>query len=164
MSPVSKIVAIAAIIALAAPGMAAPAAIDTRQLAGEGAAADSLFTDTDNGIGYGVEHAEDNTANLISGSNSYGSGSGSGSSSGGPPPPPPPGGPGPHRLARRQGDKMANGAADVLNALNQPQAANVVKTNGDNVDGQLTSGAANAGAQIGSTEETTLVNAGSMVP
>jgi hypothetical protein len=53
-------------------------------LAGEGAAADSILSDTDNGIGYGIEvrlqpfvvrwlptfpkNAEDNTANLISSS------------------------------------------------------------------------------------------------
>lgn len=28
-------------------------------------AADAIFTDTDNGVGYGVENAEDNTANNI---------------------------------------------------------------------------------------------------
>lgn len=35
------------------------------QLAGEGAAANSILSSTDNGIGYGIENAEDNTAALI---------------------------------------------------------------------------------------------------
>lgn len=126
--------------------------ISARQLAGEGAAADSILTSTDNGVGYGIENAEDNTAALISGSSSSSSGSSS------PPPPPPP-----HK-SKRQADKIANGAGAILTAAGQPAAANVVTSNGDSVDGTLTSDAANEGAQIGSTEESTLEGVGSAVP
>lgn len=130
-----------------------------RQLAGEGAAADSILTDTDNGVGYGVENAEDNTANLITsvkgGSTTTGSGSGSGSN---PPPPPPP-----HKF-RRQGDKISNGLKAIGNAAGVGAVTDPVGNAGDSADGTLTSGAANAGASIGSTEETTLENAGSAVP
>jgi hypothetical protein len=34
----------------------------------------------------------------------------------------------------------------------------------DNLDGELTSGAANLGAQVGSTEENTLIDIGKSVP
>lgn len=128
-----------------------------RQLAGEGAAADSILTDTDNGVGYGVENAEDNTANLITsvkgGSTTTGGGSGSN-----PPPPPPP-----HKF-RRQGDKISNGLKAIGNAAGVGVVTDPVGNAGDSLDGTLTSGAANAGASIGSTEETTLENAGSAVP
>jgi hypothetical protein len=35
------------------------------QLAGEGAAANSILSDTDNGVGYGIENAEDNIAGNV---------------------------------------------------------------------------------------------------
>ncbi|KAK5053876.1 hypothetical protein LTR84_001838 [Exophiala bonariae] len=130
--------------------------ISARQLAGEGAAADSILTSTDNGVGYGIENAEDNTAALLSSSGTSSGSSGSGSSS--PPPPPPP-----HK-SRRQADKIANGAGAILNAAGQPGAANAVTSNGDSVDGTLTSDAANTGAQIGSTEESTLEGVGKAIP
>jgi hypothetical protein len=116
-----------------------------RQLAGEGSAADSILTDTDNGVGYGTENAEDNTASLIT------SAKGSIPATVG-------------RKIRRQADKIANGAAAVLNAAGATAAGNAVQTNGDSVDGTLTSDAANAGAQVGSTEESTLESLGSAVP
>lgn len=108
-----------------------------RQLAGEGAACDSVLSGTDNGVGYGVENAEDNTATTITTTKA---------------------------ATRRQLDKIANGAANVLNAAGAPAAATVVQTDGDNVDGQLTDDAATDGAQVGSDEETTLEQAGSDVP
>src|SRR5689334_6777127 len=40
-------------------------ALPTPQLAGEGQAADSIFTSTDNGIGFGIKNAEDNTAATV---------------------------------------------------------------------------------------------------
>lgn len=45
--------------------LAAPLLI--RQLAGEGSACNSIFTSTDNGVGYGVENAEENLAKTLSG-------------------------------------------------------------------------------------------------
>lgn len=169
MAPSLTQILISALLVVAslnpAPTLAAPLPGDliaARQLAGEGAAANSLLSSTDNGVGYGVENAEDNTAALISGS-SAGSSSGSGSSSSSPPPPPPP----PSKSkskSRRQADKIANGAAAILDAAGQPAAASAVETNGDSVDGTLTSDAANEGAQLGSTEESTLEGAGSAVP
>lgn len=65
---------------------------------------------------------------------------------------------------KRQADKIANGAAEIINAAGQPQLASMEKSNGDTVDGQLTGDAANAGAQIGNYEETTLENTGKAVP
>lgn len=134
--------------------------VSRRQLAGEGAACNSVLSSTDNGVGYGVENAEDNTANLISGSSSSTTTTtGSGSSN---PPPPPPAKKGPK--VKRQGDKIANGAAAILDAAKLNAVGDPEKTIGDNVDGELTSAAANAGAQVGATEEQTLENAGKMIP
>lgn len=149
MTPLNKFLMA---IMLAAPALAAPA-MDPRQLAGEGAALDSIFTDTDNGVGYGVENAENHIAENLGGQPASGGGS-----TGGPPPPPP------HMPKKRQGDKIANGASAILGALHQDVAANAVKTYGDGVDGELTSGAANAGAEIGGEEESTLEGAGNDVP
>lgn len=120
-----------------------------RQLAGEGAAADSILTDTDNGVGYGTENAEDNTANLIS--------STTGTSSGGSKKPPPP-------SRKRQLDKISNGAQAIGNAAGVGAETQPATSAGVSLDGTLTGDAANAGAQVGSTEETTLEQAGSSVP
>jgi hypothetical protein len=125
--------------------IAAP--LKARQLAGEGAAADSILSDTDNGVGYGTENAEDNTANLIT------------SLKGGAALPAVPG-----QKIKRQGDKIANGAANVISAAGAPGVASTEKTAGDNLDADLTSGAANLGADAGATEESTLEDAGSAVP
>lgn len=153
MAPISKLL----ILAFAATSLAAPV-LNVRQLAGTGAALDSIFTDTDNGVGYGVENAEDNTANLISGSK--GSTGSTGGTGGGNPPPPPP--PPPHH--RRQLDKIVNGFGSVANAAGVGAQAAPVVAAGDNIDGALTGGQANAGAQIGSTEDSTLEGAGSAIP
>jgi hypothetical protein len=131
-----------------------------RQLAGEGAAADSILSDTDNGVGYGTEDALDNTANLIT-SIKGGSGTAStGTGASNPPPPPPP----PGRMVRRQGDKISNGVGAVGNALGVGAVTDPIQAAGDNADGSLTSAAANAGASVGSAEETTLEGVGSAVP
>jgi hypothetical protein len=50
-----------AILAFATGALAAP----VPQLAGEGAAANSILSGTDNAVGYSIEDALDNTANLI---------------------------------------------------------------------------------------------------
>lgn len=42
------------------------APVAKRQLAGEGSACNSIFTSTDNGVGYGVENGEDNLAGTAS--------------------------------------------------------------------------------------------------
>jgi len=130
-----------------------------RQLAGEGAAADSILTDTDNGVGYGIEDALDNTANLITSLKGGSTGSTATGGSGSPPPPPPPG-----PKFRRQGDKISNGLGAVGNALGVGAVTNPIQSAGDNADGSLTSAAANAGASIGSAEESTLEGIGSAVP
>jgi hypothetical protein len=118
-----------------------------RQLHGEGEAADSILTGTDNGVGYGVENAEDNTASLITDAKSK-------SPVAAPTVP----------KSRRQEDKIANGAAKVLNAAGAPGAADTVQNEGDKTDGQLTDDAAIAGAQVGSDEEKILKDTGSDVP
>ena len=163
MAPISKIFSIAALALLAAsPALAAPVAtheVAVRQLAGEGAAFNALFSDTDNGVGYGIENAEDNTADNIRKLKGGSIPSGSGSSTGGsqPPPPPPP----PHK---RQMDKIANGFGNVANAAGLDVVGDPVVQYGDSVDGALTSGAANAGQQVGSSEEGFLEGIGKAIP
>ncbi|KAF5660674.1 hypothetical protein FHETE_8837 [Fusarium heterosporum] len=137
------------ILSVATAGLSAPV-LKTRQLAGEGNFFDSVFTDTDNGVGYGVENAEDNLAEFLGGSPASSGGSG------GPPPGP--------KMVKRQGDKIANGAAADLNAVGLNQEADLVQTDGDNIDGQLTDDATNLGAQFGGDEEDILERLGNMVP
>lgn len=163
------------------------------QLAGEGAAANSILSSTDNGIGFGIENAEDNTASLIT---KLKGGAGS-SAAGNTPPPPPPGGPMVRRqLAgegaaadsilsdtdngvgfgvknaedniaalitslkggaavptgskqRRQLDKIANGFKTIGSAAGLQALTDPLGNAGDSIDGSLTSGVANAGADIG---------------
>lgn len=130
--------------------------VSRRQLAGEGAACNSVLSSTDNGVGYGVENAEDNTAATLGGTSSSTTITGGSSN----PPPPPAKGP----KAKRQGDKIANGLANVLTAAKLGPVADVEKNVGDNADGELTSDAANAGAQVGAAEESTLEGAGKAIP
>ncbi|EWG35784.1 hypothetical protein FVEG_00003 [Fusarium verticillioides 7600] len=129
------------ILAAASATLSAPT-MRPRQLAGEGSFFDSVFSGTDNGIGYGVENAEDNAASLLGAPN---------------PPPPPP-------KVKRQADKIANGAAIDLHAIGQDKAADLVQTDGDNIDGQLTQDAATLGGQIGGDEADVLERTGDMVP
>ncbi|KAH7380126.1 hypothetical protein BKA66DRAFT_442445 [Pyrenochaeta sp. MPI-SDFR-AT-0127] len=131
-------------LVLATAVLAAP----TPQLAGEGAAANSIFSSTDNGVGYGIENAEDNIAGLISGLR------------GGANTPAAPG----SGSRRRQLDKISNGAQAIGQALGVGSSTSGTTTVLDNVDGDLTSGAANLGAQIGQTEESTLEDLGKAVP
>jgi hypothetical protein len=133
--------------------------VGRRQLAGEGAACDSVLSSTDNGVGYGVENAEDNTAALLGGTSS-GTTTTTGGSGDAAPPPPPPKGP----KNKRQADKIANGLADVLSAGHLGPVADIEKNLGDTVDGQLTDDAASAGAQVGSAEESALESAGKAIP
>lgn len=98
-----------------------------------------ILTDTDSGTGYGIEDAEDNTANLISsitgGSTTSGSTTSSGSASAPPPPPPPP--PPPARLRlRRQLDKISNGAGAIGDAAGLGTVTDPVAAEGDSVDGK----------------------------
>jgi hypothetical protein len=65
---------------------------------------------------------------------------------------------------RRQGDKISNGLGAVGNALGLGAVTNPIQAAGDNADGSLTSAAANAGAAIGSAEESTLEGIGSSIP
>jgi hypothetical protein len=65
---------------------------------------------------------------------------------------------------RRQLDKVSNGVATLSNAAGTGATTSSVTTAGDNIDGTLTSGAAAIGADTGSTEESTLEEAGSAVP
>lgn len=115
------------------------AKLRVRQLAGEGAACDSVLTQTNNGIGHGIENAEENTAKTISSVTKTGK-------------------------AKRQLDKIANGAGAIGDAAGLHTATDPVVQVADNLDGSLTSGAADAGASIANTEDQTLENAGSQVP
>ncbi|KLO93533.1 uncharacterized protein LW93_13145 [Fusarium fujikuroi] len=139
------------ILAAASATLGAPT-VKPRQLAGEGSFFDSVFTGTDNGVGYGVENAEDNAATLIGGKTTT---AGGGSTSNPPPPPP---------KVKRQADKIANGASTDLHAVGQDKAADLVQTDGDNIDGQLTQDAGTLGAQVGGDEEDVLERTGDMVP
>lgn len=119
-------------------------------------ACDAILTDTDNGVGYGTENAENNAAQLITSTQAH-----------------PP-------AHKRQLDKIASkygsmvnisitnlmtdGFGNVANAAGIPGVGNDVVQNGDTVDGQLTDDAANDGTAIAGMEETTLEQAGSDVP
>jgi hypothetical protein len=145
------------------------AATPIPQLAGEGAAANSILSSTDNGIGYGTENAEEklagNIASLKSGSGLGNLASSTGGATGGssaPPPPPPPPARGPHH--RRQLDKIAKGEQDVSNAAGTGSATEAASNELINLDGQLTGSAADAGAQFGNTEVNTLETVGNSVP
>jgi hypothetical protein len=116
-------------------------ALPTPQIAGEGSACDSVLTSTDNGVGYGVENAEDNTANTVSSTK---------------------GSTGARR--RRQLDKISKGAGTLGDAAGAGAVADPAAAEGESVDGTLTGDAANAGAQVGNTEASTLEQAGSDVP
>ena len=147
MTPPATFLAVATI--LASPALAAPTFILVRQLAGEGNACSSLLSSTDNGVGYGIENAEDNTANLLKPGSVKAPGT-TGSS--------------PSKIRARQGDKIANGANALLSAAGQPGAGSFVGTNGDNVDGQLTGDATDIGAQFGGDEESILEGLGASIP
>lgn len=123
-------------------------ALPTPQLAGEGQAADSIFTSIDNGIGYGIENAENNIAATIS--------SLKGNNPQGATPAPP--------TTRRQLDKISNGFQAIGNSLAVGSKTSPVTSQLDTTDGDLTSGAADLGSHIGSTEESTLEDLGSSVP
>jgi HPt (histidine-containing phosphotransfer) domain-containing protein len=120
-------------------GTAPAARAIRRQLGGEGAAADSIISDTDNGVGYGTENVLDALAGNVA------------TLKGSAP-------------ARRQLDKISNGVATLSNAAGTGALTSSTTTAGDNLDGELTSGAANLGADAGTTEEQTLEDAGSATP
>ncbi|KAF5985494.1 putative alpha-galactosidase C precursor [Fusarium bulbicola] len=126
------------ILAAASAALSAPL-MKSRQLAGEGSFFASVFSGTDNGVGYGVENAEDNAATLLGGKTT----TGGGGSTSNPPPPP--------SKVKRQADKIATGAATDLHAVGQDKAA-------------LTQDAATLGAQVGGDEEDFLERTGDMVP
>lgn len=144
MAPLTKLISVALAIMFATPNLAAPTGLAARQLAGEGNACSSLLSGTDNGVGYGIENAEENTANALK----------TNGGAGGALP----------KLGRRQGDKIANGAGELINAAGSPQVASFVKSNGDTIDGQLTDDATNIGAQLGGDEQDMLTEAGAMIP
>jgi hypothetical protein len=106
-------------------------AVPVPQLAGEGAACNSVLSSTDNGVGFGVENAEDNTANTIK-------------SSGG--------------KVRRQLDKIANGAGTVGDAAKVGTVINLIAMKRDSVNSTLISRAANASIQVGNIESSTFKN------
>ncbi|KAK4495898.1 hypothetical protein PRZ48_013166 [Zasmidium cellare] len=110
-----------------------------RQLAGEGAACDSILSETDNGVGYGIQHAEENTAKTISSAPKV-------------------------PTARRQLDKISNGFASISNAAGTGALTGPTTNGLDGIDGTSTEGAAQLGAEVGSTEEGTLEAIGSAVP
>ncbi|KAH7389737.1 hypothetical protein DE146DRAFT_768211 [Phaeosphaeria sp. MPI-PUGE-AT-0046c] len=135
-------------------------ALPTPQLAGEGAALNSIVSDFDNAAGYGVEDALDNIANNISqlkGQTGTAGNTGAGSSA-----PPPPPGPGPK--GRRQLDKWAAGIQAVSDAAGTGSSTSGLTDQLKSVDGSLTSGAANLGAEIGDLEVNVAEGIGKSVP
>jgi len=178
---------VAAILAFCASGvLAAP----LPQLAGEGAAANSILSGTDTAVGLGVEDAEDNIAgNIVTVKGAIPSarrqlaGEGAAADS---------------ILSgtdtavglgvedaedniagnivtvkgavpavpatRRQLDKISNGAAAISNAAGTGAVTAPATNAGDSLDGSLTSTAANAGAQVAGVEESTIEGAGEAVP
>ncbi|KAL4731737.1 hypothetical protein ACLX1H_000719 [Fusarium chlamydosporum] len=161
------------LIVLAAAGVTFGAPVNKpRQLGGEGQAADPLISDFDNGTGYATENALDHLSDLLGNKveepnepGLNGGGGGSTSSGSGAPPPPPPG---PKarmtRMTKRQLDKISDGVANVLDAAKLTGEADLVETNGDAIDGQLTGDAGQLGEQLGEDEETIGEDAGNLVP
>lgn len=80
-----------------------------------------MLSSTDNGVGYGIENTEDNTATLVTSLKSSG----------------------PARRTRHQPDKVSNGAQTLSNAAGTGAATLATTTGLDSMDGTLTSGAAN---------------------
>lgn len=121
-------------------------ALPTPQLAGTGAMFDSLFTELDNGIGYGVKNAETNLAGVVGGAKG---GAGTG--------------PAPGKPSRRQLNKISDGFQTLSQAAGTG-ASTTQLTNGlDAIDGDLTDGQANLGAALGETLEKTLADTGNTV-
>ncbi|KAH7174629.1 uncharacterized protein B0J16DRAFT_388452 [Fusarium flagelliforme] len=157
------------LIILAAAGALSAPVINPRQLGGEGQAAEPLISDFDNAVGYAGENALIHVSHLMGGDAQEpdepglnNGGGGGGSTSGGPPPPPPGGRK--LRMAKRQLDKLADGVADVANAAGLTGEGDLVETNGDAIDGQLTGDAGQLGEQLGEDEETIGEDAGNLVP
>ncbi|OAK99646.1 hypothetical protein IQ06DRAFT_336306 [Phaeosphaeriaceae sp. SRC1lsM3a] len=135
-------------------------ALPTPQLAGEGSALNSIVSDFDNASGYGVEDALDNIANNISqlkGQTGTAGNTGTGGSGNPPPPPPPP-------KERRQLDKWAAGIQAVSDAAGTGSSTSSLTDQLKSLDGTLTSGAAQAGEQIGETEVNVAEGIGKSVP
>lgn len=164
-------------------------ALPTPQLAGTGAAANSVLSSTDNGVGFGIENAEDNTAALVNSlkgsvplARRQGAGTGAAANSilsstdNGV-------GFGvenaedntaalinsvksgvPARRSRRQLDKVANGAQALSNAVGTGGATTSTTGELDTIDGETTGGQANLGAQVGDAEASTLESVGSAIP
>ncbi|KAG8672747.1 hypothetical protein FPOAC2_06150 [Fusarium poae] len=156
------------LIALAVIGATFAAPVNQpRQLGGEGSAADAIIGDTDNASGYAVENAEDHIAELLGGHptepNEPNGLSGSGSGGGSPPPPPPPKAR-MVKMTKRQGDKISDGTAAILDAAGLTGEADLVKTDGDAIDGQTTGDAALIGQQVGGDEEDIGERVGNLVP
>lgn len=116
------------------------------QLHGEGAAADALFTSTDNGIGYSVENAENDIANVIKPGSAPTTNTGAGSDNSGTG----------SRKTRRQLDKVAKGAQNIANAAGQGDTTASATNELESLDGTLTNDAANAGLEVGNAEANTL--------
>lgn len=125
-----------------------------RQLAGEGAACNSILSSTDNGVGYGVENLLDGLA----GDDTPASGGSGGGNPAPPPPPPPAGGPPPHR---RQLDKIAKGVQTLSSAMGTGSATESTTEALVDLDGEATGAAANLGSELGGSEEQTLEEVGS---
>ncbi|UZP39034.1 hypothetical protein NXS19_006850 [Fusarium pseudograminearum] len=136
-----------ALIILAVVGASFAAPVNQpRQLGGEGAAADSIISDTDNASGYAAQWIEWQRQRRRQ-----------------PPPPPPPEGR-MTKMAKRQGDKLSDGAAAVLNQVGATGVADIIKTDGDAIDGQTTGDGALIGEQVGGDEEDIGERVGNLVP
>lgn len=122
--------------------LTAASALLTPQFASKSAAANSIFSSTDNGLGYGIENAEDKTAALIM--------SFKGSA--------------PAAPARRQLDKVSNGFQTLSNAASNGGPTTSLTNSLDTIDGDFASGAANIGANTGALKVGTLEAAGNAVP
>ncbi|KAK3109725.1 hypothetical protein LTR53_016704 [Teratosphaeriaceae sp. CCFEE 6253] len=113
-----------------------------RQLASEGAAADSLLSGTDNAVGYGVENAEDKIAGDVATTKAAL----------------------PAVAAKRQLDNISNGAQAISSAAGTGDSTKDQTDALDSIDGTLTSGAANLGADTATAEVATAEAAGNAVP
>ncbi|OQO13283.1 hypothetical protein B0A48_01511 [Cryoendolithus antarcticus] len=111
-----------------------------RQLAGEGAAADSILSGTDNAVGYGIENAEDNLAGNVTTAKAA------------------------VPVAKRQLDKIVAGAQAISDAAGTGGSISAATDAAKSDDGSLTSGAASAGQTVADVGVATAEGAGKSVP
>ncbi|KAK3631467.1 hypothetical protein LTR56_016831 [Elasticomyces elasticus] len=126
------------------------------QLAGEGAAANSILSGTDNAVGFGIKNAEDKLAGnvatvkgLVPTTKRQLAGEGAAANS---------------ILSGTDNAIGYDGAQAISNAAGTGSSTSAITNELDSLDGSLTGGAADAGAKVANLEVSTLEGVGNAVP